>query len=195
MSSPPRASPSDVPLAAPPAAAAPRTYAPLPPHSVLLREPSAGGGVVITAAAGRVDARARLAAQRASAVAAAICSALPLLLGAAVLGPMAWRHRIYFPSWPTVLAGVVSAAIFALMWHVLYGRGMDVMGRARRQSTVLAIDPGRIVVETTGPLGDLGLDVPGDEIRGVRVERLRGILRDSPPPRAGAVVIELRDAR
>jgi hypothetical protein len=184
--------PSSVPLVTAVRAPSPLQYDPLPAHSTLVRESAASGGVVITGAAGDVSARARSAAMRATAAAAGVFSAIPIGLGAIVLGPMAWRHRVALPRWTGVLAGVLCAAVFALVWHVLYGRVLAAMERARRQSTIIAVESGRLIVETTGPLGNDSFDVRADEIANVRVDRLRGVVRDNPPPRAACVAVELR---
>jgi hypothetical protein len=181
-----------VPLAAVSVLSSPLQYDPLPAHSTLLRESTASGGVVITAAAGDVSARARSQTMRATAGAAGVLSAIPIALGAIVLGPMAWRHRAYLPWWTGVLAGVLCAAVFALVWQVLYSRVLAAMERARRQSAIIAAEPGRLVVETTGPLGDQSYDLRADEISDVRIERLRGVVRDNPPPRPACVAVELR---
>src|SRR3954454_18987182 len=130
------ASPSSTssPPAPPPAADAPPigrlAYDSLPPHSALLYEYEPdSGGVLIRAGAGDVTAPARRRARRAAAVAAADVTVVPLLLAAAMLGPMAWRHRPYLPWWTPLLAGVLCGAVYAFFWQIIATRVISAIER------------------------------------------------------------------
>jgi hypothetical protein len=85
-----------------------------------------------------------------------VCSAC-LLIGGLVI-----HHSDIQPSLRTTAAltlGVLGAGVFLLVWWVLSSTRRYVLSDLRRQSTVLHADPSRVLVESSGPLGDRSLDL------------------------------------
>jgi hypothetical protein len=70
---------------------------------------------------------------------------------------------------------VFCAALFALVWRAQYASRLDAAASALRQATVLAASAGRLIIETSGPLGTTSHDLKqcrGSEARTIRAFRL-----------------------
>jgi len=141
----------------------PLTYDTLPPLSTLRREVTDAGKVItISLPAGEVTAPARSRAMRATAVSSAIMCAALLLLAAAMIGPVVldpnrralWLDRRMIAVL-LLCAGVFVLALFLLVWQVRSSQMLDKLRRAREQTTVLSVRGGEVLLETSGPLGQL----------------------------------------
>ncbi len=136
-------------------------YDTLPPHSRLRRE-FADGILKITAAPEEPGPLVRRAAIIGAAFPASLICALVLLLGFAVFGAMYESHRRYISTMQSyVLLGafvIFCSAIFALIWRIQYTQRFEAAQNALNQTTILAGSKGRLIVETTGPLGTVSYD-------------------------------------
>ena len=143
------------------------TYDYLPEGSDLRRAFDGRGGVTITAPAGELSPTVRRAAGRAGLAAASVACAGSLLIGAWLI-----RSGQVDPSLrvAAVLSlGVLAGAIFLLVWWVLFSSRTYVLSDLRRQSTVLHADASRLLVETSGPLGDCSVRIAAADILAVEV--------------------------
>ena len=100
-----------------------------------------------------------------------ICLAA-LAVGFAVFGSMYEANRRLMPEWLSFLLGVVffilCAALFVFIWRVQYISRMEHIHQALQQSTLIAASPGRLLIETAGPLGTASYDLKED-IRALRI--------------------------
>jgi hypothetical protein len=148
-------------------------YDNLPPGSDLALVHTKDNAVTITAPAGNPPAAMLRVVAQESAVFAS-------LLGAGlVLGVIAFfRGAIHFDRLPAVLRvwGVVwfavfCAGLFALLWRLRYAEMKRRLQRARLQSTIVYVSPGRLLIETTGPAGESSHDLPAGDIASITVDR------------------------
>ena len=140
-------------------------YDELPDGSDLRRAYDGKGGVTITAPAGELSAAVRRSAARAGVLPATIVCAAALALGGVVI-----RSGQVDPTLRTAAMlslGVLAGALFLLVWWVLYSSRTYVLADLRRQSTVIHADRARLLVETSGPLGDTSIAVAAADILSV----------------------------
>jgi hypothetical protein len=145
------------------------TYDTLPAHSRLRRD-FESGMLKLTASAEEPGPLVKRAALLRAAVPAAwICFAV-LLVGLAMFGATYQAHRRLMPAaLSIVLLGAYvtfCAALFALVWRAQYSARIDAAGKALQQNTLIAAAPGRIIVETAGPMGQASHELVG-HIRGL----------------------------
>jgi hypothetical protein len=90
---------------------------------------------------------------------------------------------------------VFCAALVLLVAWVRYGLQLDAIRYGRRQMTVLAATPTRLLIETAGPFGVASYDFARERIAGLSVAR--GVLRDERnlPRRVTHVALSLSDGR
>jgi hypothetical protein len=155
------------PLTDPPPQTVPLAYDELPEGSDLRRVYDGSGGVTIAAPAGDLSPAVRRSASRAGIAAAALVSGGALLVGGLVVG----TSRID-PSLRVAAAlslGVLGAGVFLLVWWVLYTARKYILSDLRQQSTILHADRGRLLVETSGPLGARSFELNAHDILSVEV--------------------------
>jgi hypothetical protein len=132
------------------------TYDTLPPHSTLRRE-VVDGVLKITAAAEEPSDTARRDARLRAALPAAMLSGALLLAFLAAIGSTFLANRRNIGSGLMVVLFVAfvvfCAALFLLVWRAQYEARIDALESAFRQTTILAASPGRLLIETFGPLG------------------------------------------
>jgi hypothetical protein len=80
-------------------------------------------------------------------------------------------------TWAIAFFAIFCTAIVALVSWVRYGMKLEDLQAGRRQATVIAITPRRLVVETSGPFGVTGYEVPGEQL--VTVSVGPDVLRDA----------------
>jgi hypothetical protein len=132
------------------------------------------------------------------ALASGAMSSWGLLLLACVvfyLGIRANRISGIVLTWAWAFFAIFCAAIVMLVSWVRYGMLSDALRIGRRQMTVLVATRERLLIETTGPFGAAGYDLPRDNI--VRLRSDRGALRDQRGNlhRLSRLAIVLRDHR
>lgn len=151
----------------------PLTYDNLPAGSTLRREVS-GEVLTIGAAAQEPDAQMKRQARLRSALPAAMLSGAVLIACIAAFGSTYLQHRRHIgAAMGAVLfiAFVVfCAALFLFIWRAQFSSRIDVLERALKQTTILAASPGRLLIESTGPLGQVSHDLPTDALV-IRVAR------------------------
>jgi hypothetical protein len=145
-------------------------YDDLPPGSDIRREYH-GELVKITVPAGEPPAAARRAVAQAALVSGAISSWAFLLLALVVFAYFVRMNRVIGAplTWAVAFFAIFCTAIVALVSWVRYRMKLEDVQAGRRQATVMAITPQRLVVETTGPFGSAGHELHGDQIFGVKV--------------------------
>jgi hypothetical protein len=171
-------------------------YDDLPAGSDIRRE-FLDGGVRIAVPAGEAPREAiREAAKSALAWGAAVSAALVLLAwvifvyGVRINGvsgiPLLWARAFF---------AIFCAAVVMLVAWVRYGVISDAIRAGRTQSTALAADRSRLMVETDGAFGAASYDLPAERIRSIvagqrRLEDDRRSVR-----RMNCLVIHLNDGR
>jgi hypothetical protein len=142
----------------------PLTYDTLPAHSQLRRE-FAQGVLKIIAAAEEPGPLVRRAALIRSALPAALICFVTLVIGLAVFGAMYVSHRASMPQWMSLVLAIIFSvfcvALFTFTWRIQYSSRLHAAATALRQTTVLAAAPGRLLIETSGPLGSASYDLKG----------------------------------
>ena len=132
------------------------TYDTLPPHSTLRRE-IVGGVLKITAAAEEPSDVARRDARLRAALPAAMLSGALLVAFLAAIGSTFMSNRRNIGSGLMIVLfvafAVFCAALFLLVWRAQYAARVEALERAFQQTTILAASPGRLLIETSGPLG------------------------------------------
>jgi len=153
------------------------SYDDLPPGSDIRREYH-GDLVRITVPAGEPPAAAKRAVAQAALISGAVSSWAFLLLAFVVFAYFVRMNRIIGAplNWAIAFFAVFCTAIVALVAWVRYGMKLEDLQAGRRQATVIAITPLRLVVETTGPFGVDGYEVPSNQLVDVSIER--AIVRD-----------------
>jgi hypothetical protein len=68
-------------------------------------------------------------------------------------------------------AGVFAAALFLLVWKQRYARFLEDLERAASQSTAVITTSGRLLIETSGPLGPLSVTIRSDENPSLLIRR------------------------
>jgi hypothetical protein len=153
------------------------TYDTLPAHSTLRRE-FVDGVLKLTAGAEEPGPLVRRAALvRASIAAAWICVAV-LLVGFAAFGATYQAHRRLM-SWSMSVAlctafMVFVAMLFLLVLRAQYSARLDLARRALQQNTTIAASPGRLIIETAGPMGSGSYDIRRG-LRALRVARAQSL--------------------
>jgi hypothetical protein len=79
-------------------------------------------------------------------------------------------------GWAWAFFAIFCVSLVGLVVWVRYGVMLDAIRAGRRQGTVIAATPRRLVVETLGPFGEGGYDVERDRIHRIGIGR--GVLRD-----------------
>jgi hypothetical protein len=69
--------------------------------------------------------------------------------------------------WARAFFAVFCAAVVLLVAWVRYGMIADALRAGRRQSTALAAENGRLIIETAGPFGVASYDIAGERIRSI----------------------------
>src|SRR4051794_32635664 len=133
------------------------TYDTLPPHSRLRRTVQADGSILIASGIGEPSEVERDNAMRSTALSSGTIALGIMAVLALVFGPMASERvgRLPMSLRLTLMlcAGVFCVALFLLVWKLRYGRRLEALERAAAQSTAVVATPGRLLVESTGPLG------------------------------------------
>ena len=152
-------------------------YDDLPPGSDIRREYH-GELVRITVPAGEPPAAAKRAVMQAALISGAVSSWAFLLLAFGVFAYFVRMNRIIGAplNWAIAFFAVFCTAIVALVAWVRFGMKLEDLQAGRRQATVIAITPQRLVVETTGPFGVDGYEVPANQL--VDVSIARAVVRD-----------------
>ena len=132
------------------------------------------------------------------ALASGATSSWALLLLACVAFYLGIRaNRISGPAlmWAWAFFAIFCAAIVMLVSWIRYGVLLDALRMGRRQTTLIAVTPERLMIETTGPFATAGYDLPRDVI--LRLRLRVSVLRDdrSRPWRVRLLSISLRDGR
>lgn len=134
------------------------TYDTLPSHSTLRREVHQGV-LTIAAAAQEPNERMKRVARLRSAVPAALLSGALLVAFLAAIGSTYLDHRRYIGAalGAVLLVAFVifCGALFLLVWRAQFAARVDALELALKQTTVLAASPGRLFVESAGPLGQV----------------------------------------
>jgi len=154
------------------------SYDDLPPGSDIRRE-YAGETVKITVPAGEPPTSAKRAAAQAAMVSGAISSWAFLLLALVVFVYFVRMNRISGTplNWAVAFFAIFCTAIVALVAWVRFGMKLEDLQAGRRQAAVIAVTPQRLMVETSGPFGIAGYDVPREQF--VRTYVAHEVLRDS----------------
>src|SRR5262249_54995247 len=98
-------------------------------------------------------------------------------------------------AWAWAFFAVFCGAIVLLVSWVRYGMLTDALRLGRRQMTILAATRDRLLIETTGPFGAAGLDLPAASVMNLRPGR-RALRDDRGTSRQMRVlIITLRDNR
>ncbi|MGB7156536.1 MAG: hypothetical protein WBD40_00635, partial [Tepidisphaeraceae bacterium] len=152
-------------------------YDDLPPGSDIRREHH-GDLVTITIPAGDPPTSSRRALAQAAMASGAVSSWAFLLLALLVFGYFVRMNRISGPplTWAVAFFAIFCTAIVLLVAWVRYGLMLEDLQAGRRQATVMAITPDRLVIETSGPFGLAGYAWGREQI--VRVSLGRDVLRD-----------------
>lgn len=152
-------------------------YDDLPPGSDIRRE-YRGELVKITVPAGEPPAPAKRAVAQAAIVSGAISSWALLLLALLVFAYFVRMNRIGGEplTWAVAFFAVFCTAIVALVAWVRFGMKLEDLQAGRRQATVIAVTPQRLMIETSGPFGSAGHDI--DQASLMRVSIDRALLRD-----------------
>ena len=148
------------------------SYDDLPPGSDIRRE-QRGELVTITVPAGEPPASAKRAIAQAALVSGAISSWAFLLLALVVFAYFVRMNRIIGAplNWALAFFAIFCTAIVALVSWVRYGMKLEDLQAGRRQATVIAITPQRLVVETSGPFGVTGYEMSGEQVVNVSIGR------------------------
>jgi hypothetical protein len=149
------------------------TYDTQPPHSRLKRE-LINGVLRIVAEAEEPGPLVRRTALLRAAIPASLICFVVLMVGLAIFGGTYQANRRYMDSSTSlILIGafvIFCAALFALVWRTQYAVRLDACAKALKQNTLLAASPGRLLVESAGPIGTSTLDLNGT-IRSLRIAR------------------------
>jgi hypothetical protein len=144
-------------------------YDDLPPGSDVRREYGADGSVRIIVPAGDVPGPVRRAAGHRALVTGAGYAA-PVLMGSlAVFVYFVRANRVAgVPlAWAVAFFGIFCTAIVALVAWVRYQMLTEAAQAGRRQATILVASRARLLVETSGPFGVAGYDLPRDRVASV----------------------------
>jgi hypothetical protein len=155
-------------------------YDDLPPGSDIRREYADDGGLVkITVPAGPVPAAARRAVAQAALVSGAVSSWAALLLALIVFAYFVRMNRVSGTplTWAIAFFAVFCTAIVGLIAWVRFGIKLEDLQAGRRQTSVIAVTRDRLLLETTGPFGIAGYDIPRDRLLSVAITR--DVLRDA----------------
>jgi hypothetical protein len=140
------------------------TYDTQPAHSRLRRE-FADGMLRVIARPEEPGPLVRRGAMLRAAVPASLICAAVLVVSFVAVGATYQANRRFIPSpLSGVLLGaclVFGAATFALVLRAQYSSRLDAARHALQQSTIIAVSPGRILIETTGPMGTSSHDLTG----------------------------------
>ncbi len=171
-------------------------YDDLPPGSDIRREYH-GELVTITVPAGEPPAAARRTVAQAALVSGAISSWAFLLLALLVFAYFVRMNRVTgVPlNWAVAFFAIFCTAIVALVSWVRYGMKLEDLQAGRRQATVMAITPRRLVVETDGPFGNTGHEIPGDQLISVSIRQDVTRDADGRSRKLDGLVIELAGGR
>jgi hypothetical protein len=157
----------------------PLTYDTLPAHSQLRRE-YVDGVTKIIAAPEEPGPLVRRGAMVRSALPAAVICVGTLAVGLAVFGATYSAHRASMPQWMSIVLAIAffifCFALFALTWRIQYSSRFLAAQRALQQTTILAASRGRLLIETSGPLGAASYDLKNiHSFRKGRGEQMRPI--------------------
>ena len=152
----------------------PLAYDDLPPGSDIRRERD-GDIVRIIVPAGEPPRAVRRQTLR-DALARGAVESIGLLLvalGAFYLGVRAQRISggLLRVAWG-FFAIFCTALVMLVVW-VRFGVMSDAVRAGRRQATVIAATPARLLIETTAPFAVAGYDLPAERIREIRIARSR----------------------
>jgi hypothetical protein len=154
----------DASIATPPHAL---TYDTLPAHGTLRRDVELNV-LSITAAAQEPDERMRRVARVRSAVPAALLSGALLVAFLAALASTYLDHRRYIGAALGAVLFVAfvvfCGALFLFVWRAQFTARIDALELALRQTTILAASPGRLLIESAGPLGQASHELASDAL-------------------------------
>ena len=145
-------------------------YDDLPPGSDIRREYH-GELVKITIPAGEPPASAKRAVAQAALISGAISSWAFLLLAFVVFAYFVRMNRIIGAplNWAIAFFAIFCTALVGLVSWVRFGMKLEDLQAGRRQATVMAITPQRLVVETTGPFGVAGHEFASKQLVAVSI--------------------------
>jgi hypothetical protein len=157
----------------------PLSYDDLPPGSDIRREHDADGTVRITVPAGEPPAAALHQTLR-DALSRGTLESIPLLVVALIVCYLGIRSQRVsgvelWVAW--AFFAVFCGALVALVVWIRYGTMADALRAGRRQATVIAVTPSRLLVETTGPFAVASYYFSAQQIRRIRIGR-SGLLDD-----------------
>ena len=97
--------------------------------------------------------------------------------------------------WAWGFFAIFCGALVLLVSWVSYSALIDAVRAGREQMTILVATPQRLLVETVGPFGAVGYNIPSEQIRRIRVTRK--VMRDDHYRihRAPSLSITLHDGR
>ena len=152
-------------------------YDDLPPGSDIRRE-YRGDSLRVTVPAGEPPSSAKRALAQRAMASGAVSSWAFLLLAFVVFAYFVRMNRISGPAltWAVAFFAVFCTAIVLLVAWVRYGLMLEDLQAGRRQATVMAITPDRLIAETSGPFGVAGYAWERDHLVAVSVGR--AALRD-----------------
>src|SRR5688572_15559357 len=146
-------------------------YNTLPPGSSITVSDDGGGTITLSAPARDQAGRGvrRRVAIDAAWTAGVYGAGLLLLLGTVSYGVVRANWN-YIPwAWAAPVASVFVLALFALLWQSVYRRKLDTAIGPMSQATVLAVRPQRLLVETTGPLGNESHDLMRTQVKDIKL--------------------------
>lgn len=146
------------------------TYDNLPPHSRLIRE-MGRDTLTLTARPEEPGPFLRKTLLRRAAVKSAGISAVVIALLLLIFGRMYLDHRRGMSASISLMLEVAfiifCIAAYALAWRVHYSKLLDDWGKLLQQTTIVAASPGRLFIETSGPLGAASHQIYSDSPAGV----------------------------
>lgn len=152
-------------------------YDTLPVGSRIERQFEPDGGVILRVPAHEPGEAARRQVVLNAALAAAPVSALLVIVCLGLLLFVAARD---WQRWDSMRLGVVWAAallfcgaLFAMVWRAQFQQRLEHLQTALAQQTVLRASPGRLLVETDGPLGHASHDLRPAPDRPIRFRLAR----------------------
>ena len=79
-------------------------------------------------------------------------------------------------TWAWIFFAIFCAALVMLVCWIRYGLLTDGLRAGRRQTTIIAANPQRLLIETAGPFGTASHDLPREAI--TRIQFVRAPMRD-----------------
>jgi len=145
------------------------SYDTLPRHATI--SVSDDGETITLTAPAREDAghQARRRLARSSALSAGVYSAGVLMLIGALSYGVIRANWAYIPGSAAPLAGIFVLALFALLWQSVYRKQLDAVVGPLQQTTIVAVRPQRLLIETYGPMGVESHDLTRTQVRDIKL--------------------------